>query len=154
MKNRENKGITLVALVIMMIIIASSITVYAYTSAASDIKYVKTESDGAETEISVQNALNELYSKSNMISESGEFNQYVAAFSNYATVTINLENTYTNEDNARLLITEITSPNAMYHSTPAKIIGNKVVVTLLNFAGDGAYSKTYNVKYLVVKCPE
>ena len=47
---------------IVGVILASSITVYAYNYIASDISYTK---PGTETAISVEEALNELYSKSN-----------------------------------------------------------------------------------------
>ena len=63
------------------VILASSITVYAYSYFASDIKYTK--KDG--TEISVENALNELYSKNN-ITFTGDF--YLSATAD--------ENTYSN----------------------------------------------------------
>lgn len=45
---------------IIGLLIASSITIYAYSYVASDIKYKKS---GEDTEISVEDALNELYAK-------------------------------------------------------------------------------------------
>ena len=57
---KEKKGI--IISFIIGVIIASSITVYAYSYFASDISYKK---PGTDTTISVETALNELYNKSN-----------------------------------------------------------------------------------------
>ena len=48
---------------IIGVILASGITVYAYSYAAKDISYTK---PGTETEINVEQALNDLYGKSNI----------------------------------------------------------------------------------------
>ena len=102
----------------------------------------------------LKNRLEELENKNVLVYETGEFNQYVAYGSKYAYYTIQLANTYTEEDNAKLIITGITQPNAMYFSAntiAGKVIGNKITITLLNYAGESSYSKTYNVKYAVIK---
>lgn len=152
--NFIKKNIKLIIGFIVGAIVASSVTVYAYSYLASDIKYTKEEKDGTETEIDVEQALDELYRNKDTVYETGEFDQYVAAYSNYASVTLNLSKTYTAQDNARLVLTSITNPNAMYCSINGKIVGNKVQFVLLNFAGDGSYSKTYHVEYSIVRCDE
>lgn len=57
---KEKKGI--IISFIIGVIVASSITVYAYSYRASDISYTK---PGAETAINVSEALNELYTRNN-----------------------------------------------------------------------------------------
>lgn len=64
---RLNKNIRIIIVFIIGIILASSITVYAYSYVANDIKYIKKEENGTETEISVEQALNELYSRKKKI---------------------------------------------------------------------------------------
>ena len=56
---KEKKGIIISFLI--GVILASSITVYATSYFANDIKYIKKEENGTGTEISVEQALNELY---------------------------------------------------------------------------------------------
>ena len=42
----------------------------------------------------------------------------------------------------------------MYYSNATithKVIGNTTIITLLNYAGESSYSKTYNVKYKIIR---
>lgn len=150
MKFYKNNLKIIIAFVVGLIL--SGGIVYAVTS-ANQISYTTDKNVNIKN---VEEALNDLYSNTNIIYEKGEFNQYVAAREGIANVTINLEKTYTAEDNARLVVTDITQPNAMYFYSGVnnKIIGNQIGITLLNYAGDNSYSKTYNVKYSVIKCNE
>ena len=146
------KKIKIVIIIIISIFLISGISVYAtYNYFSKNVSYTK--KDG--TEISVEDALNELYnSKSNKIYEVGEFNQYVEYASHYVTYTIKLKHTYLEEDNARLIITDITEPHAMYCNFDAirnKVVGNTINITLLNYSDDIRCSKTYNVKYAIVR---
>lgn len=56
-----NKNLKVIIGFIVGVILASGITVYAYSYASKDISYTKKLEDGTETEISVEEALNELY---------------------------------------------------------------------------------------------
>lgn len=152
MKNK----IKIILILTITIIITSSITAYAtYKYLAKDITYTK--EDG--TNVSVQEALNDLYNKPNVVVyESGEFSEYIKYAANYKTVTIQLNKNYEEEDNAKLVIKSITPEiNAIYYSSKIlsnKIVGNTVSITLLNFAGSDSYSTTYTVTYDIIKYNE
>lgn len=64
--NFLKNNIRIIIGLIIGVLIASGITVYAYSYIASDISYTK---PGTETAISVEEALNDLYSKSNKTSQ-------------------------------------------------------------------------------------
>ena len=79
-----------IIILILGVILASCITVYAYSYYARDIGYTK---PGTETSISVEQALNDLYkNRKENIMEIDEFKYYGNADNNYTTLSIKVKN--------------------------------------------------------------
>ena len=87
------------------VILASSITVYAYSYLASDISYTK---DG--TKVSVEEALNDLYANQNKsrILETGTYTIDQISKGTEKQINVLLENDYTDRSNIYFIITSIT----------------------------------------------
>ena len=141
-----------ILILIVGIIIGTGIGVVAYSYSASQIEF--TPNDTSWNVTNVADAINSLKNdKATSVYETGEFSLYVKAGS-YASITLNLKNTYTASDNARLVIYDYSPSAPLYPNVDTsveKIVGNTKSIVIVNYAGNGSYSKTYNFKYKVIK---
>ncbi|MBP3255124.1 MAG: hypothetical protein J6M60_01335 [Clostridia bacterium] len=148
---------------ILGIFLASSATVYAYSYLAENIGYTKTNQDGSKTNINVQSAINELYTmqKNNKVEvvETGTYTSDTVSTEQYIQQIVNLQNTYTEDDDVNFIITNIETTgfitpyvdllNSGNSGICQKVIGNTAKFYLNNAAGNA--SGTITINYAIVK---
>ena len=128
---------------------------------ATDISYTPTDSSWEVSNVS--EALNDLYILENddtaEIIETGTVSQYLA-HSSSKSVKFTFKNNYIDEDNAHILITNVSisggtpAPYFNQYGLRKEIIGNYTEITLYNAAGTTAGDGTITINYAVVKLKE
>ena len=149
MKKINNK-IKILSAILIGIIIGSSIAVYAASYFAKDVSYKK-----GDTEISVEQALNDLYKNKFQIYETGTVSGAIPWKCGYTTFKCNLNKSYTQEDKAKIVFTGYSPYNnsapLYFNNINGYITGDKYEFTVVNYAGDDYFNTTYTINYSIIR---
>lgn len=146
--------------VIICGIIFTSIGVYATNYFAKDVTYKSNDENWKVT--NVNDALDDLYVLANddtaEIIETGTVSQYLD-LSAGVNLKLSLKNTYTEEDNAKLIllstsVSGLAAPYLNAGNMASKIVGNSKSLYLTNAAGLSGTGGTTTINYAVVKLKE